>query len=95
MTSVTLPVSAEFKDNLKEFSWINWSELSREEARKKVIFENYLKTRKLSEDDERFCEEIDWHPVDELPFKKSFIKEMEKGRNQKTIKLEDISKIWK
>jgi hypothetical protein len=93
MTSVSLPLSSSLKDELKLFPWINWSELAREEAMKKVIFEKYMRTRMLSEEEIRYCEEIDWHPVDELPFKKSFIKELEKARKQKAIKVENLSDI--
>ena len=44
MASLTLSVSDEFKNQLKEFLWVNWSEIAREEAMKKLIFENYIKT---------------------------------------------------
>lgn len=80
MASITLPVSDQFKDQLKKFSWINWSEIAREETMKKIIFENYIKTGKLSDEDWAFCEKIDWHPVDELPLKEEFKKEMEKRK---------------
>ena len=36
---------------------------------KKDIFERYVKTGELSDEDGIFCERIDWHPVDELPLK--------------------------
>ena len=69
MACITVSVDKSFKERLGAFPWVNWSEVSREEAMKKEIFERFLKTRKLSEEDEQFCESIDWHPVDELPMR--------------------------
>jgi len=49
-----------------------------ENYRKKEIFELYMKTKKISKEDQEFCEEIDWHPVDELPLREDYIKKMKK-----------------
>ena len=95
MASVTLSVTDQFKEQLKHFQWVNWSEIAKEETRKKVIFENYMKTREISDEDWKFCEEIDWHPVDELPLKEEFKKEMEKRRKEKGIKFKDIGELRK
>jgi len=38
MASITISVSEEFKNRLREFLWVNWSEIAREEAIKKLIF---------------------------------------------------------
>lgn len=95
MASVTLSLSDEFKDQLKHFSWINWSEVAREEMLKKVIFEEYIKTGTLSDDAWEFCDSIDWHPVDELPLKEEFIRKMEAIKKEKSIKLKSISEIFK
>ena len=86
MASLTLSVSEEFKDKLKTFLWVNWSEIAREEAMKKLIFENYLKSGDLTDEEWEFCEKIDWHPVDELPLKDEFKKELEKRKKEKSIK---------
>lgn len=95
MASVTLPVSDEFKNKLKGLSWINWSEIAREETAKKLIFENYVKTGVLSDDDWEFCETIDWHPVDELPLKEKFKKELEKRKRETFLKLKSVDEIFK
>ena len=80
MASLTLSISNEFRNQLKEFLWVNWSEIAREEAMKKLIFENYIKTGSITDEEWEFCEKINWHPVDELPLKENFKKEMEKRR---------------
>lgn len=95
MASLTLSVSEEFKEQLKSFLWVNWSEIAREEAFKKLIFEDYIKTGKLSDKEWEFCEKIDWHPVDELPLKQEFKEELMRRRKEKSIKLKSVSEIFK
>ena len=95
MASITLSVSEDFKNKLKQFSWINWSEIAREETIKKIIFENYIKTGSLADDEWKFCDKIDWHPVDELPLKEEFIKQLKSVRKEKSIKIKSVSEIFK
>ena len=95
MASLTLSVSDEFKNQLKTFMWVNWSEIAREETMKKLIFENYIKTGRITDEEWEFCEKIDWHPVDELPLKEEFKKELERRRKEKSIKLKSVSEIFK
>lgn len=95
MASVTLSLSEQFKEELKHFSWVNWSEIAREETMKKLIFEKYVQTGKLSDEDWKFCDEIDWHPVDELPLKEEFIKKIKKAKKEKSIKVSSVSDIFK
>ncbi|MBU3913681.1 MAG: hypothetical protein KKE50_06330 [Nanoarchaeota archaeon] len=95
MASLTLSVSDEFKSQLKEFLWVNWSEIAREEAMKKLIFENYIKIGSITDEEGEFCDKINWHPVDELPLKEEFKKEMERRKKEKSIKLKSVSEIFK
>ena len=95
MTSITLSVSEGFHNILKQFSWINWSEIAREEAMKKLIFENYIKNGTVTDEEWEFCEKIDWHPVDELPLKEKHIKELKKSMKEKGIKYNSIDEIFK
>lgn len=95
MASLTLSVSDEFKNQLKQFLWVNWSEIAREEAMKKLIFENYIKTGSITDEEWKFCERIDWHPVDELPLKKDFKKELERRKKEKGIKFKNIAELRK
>ena len=95
MASLTLSVSDEFRNQLKEFLWVNWSEIAREETMKKLIFENYIKNGSITDEEWEFCEKIDWHPVDELPIKEEFRKEMDRRRKEKSIKLKSVSEIFK
>ena len=95
MTSVTLSVSEEVKTELKQFQWVNWSEVAREEITKKLIFENYMRTGTLTDKEWEFCEKIDWHPVDELPLKEEFRKELEKRKKEKSVRVKSVSDIFK
>jgi len=95
MASITLSVQDPFKEHLKKFIWINWSEVAREETLKKIIFERYIKTKELSDKEWAFCERIDWHPVDELPFKEEYLKKIEKIKKGKFIRLNSVDEIFK
>jgi len=62
---------------------------------KRDIFEVFIKTGELSAEDQEFCDRIDWHPVDELPLKESFVKELEKAKDEpsgKSMTLEEFNK---
>jgi hypothetical protein len=95
MTSITLSVTESFKQQLKQFLWVNWSEIAREETMKKLILENYMKTGTITDEEWEFCEKIDWHPVDELPLKEDFIKKLEAIKKEKSIRVKSVSEIFK
>ena len=95
MVSLTLSIAENFKNELKAFPWINWSEFAREEALKKLIFERYIKTKELSDEDWEFCEKIDWHPVDELPLKPEFVKQIETAKKEKGKRYASVSDFFK
>jgi len=95
MVSMIAPVDEHFKERIEIFPWINWSELAREEMNKRRIFEEYRKTRKVSKEDEFFCEKIDWHPVDELPLKQEFIKKLNEAKSgpHKKMTVDDLKEF--
>ena len=59
MATVTLTIPDETKKELIRFNWVVWSVVAKQELLKKKIFEKYLKTGELSNEDWRFCERID------------------------------------
>ncbi len=95
MAGITVPLEESFRHRMEAFPWVNWSEAGREDVIKRDIFERYLKTRKLSKEDEEFCERIDWHPVDELPLKKEFIEELKKAESgsHHAMTLEELDRL--
>ena len=94
MASLTLSVSDEFKNQLKTFMWVNWSEIAREETMKKLIFENYIKTGSITDEEWEFCEKIDWHPVDELPPKPEHLKELKKALKEEPIEYNSVEEFF-
>lgn len=95
MVSLTLSISEELKTAVKLFNWVNWSEVAREEATKKLIFQNYMKTHNVTDEEWRFCEKINWYPVDELPLKESFKKELERRKKEPSIRYRSVDEFFK
>jgi len=98
MACITISVDKIFKERLSKFSWINWSEIGREELMKRYIFEKYIRIGRLTKDEEKFCEQIDWHPVDELPIKKEYVKkldDLQKGKHSKPMKPNQLKQLLK
>ena len=57
MVSVTLKISNEFKAMINKLSWINWSEIAREEALKKLEEEEALQKFRVIVSKSKFTEE--------------------------------------
>ena len=86
MVSITVTLDDELKAKVERLSWINWSEVAREYATKKEIFERFIRTGTLTEGDQKFCDKIDWYPVDEMELKEEFVKELKKARKEHSDK---------
>ena len=95
MASLTFVLDKQLKSDMEHFSWVNWSEVNREELNKKRISEKYMRFHKLSPEDQKFCDKIDWHPVDELPLREEFIKELKKAREEPSGKAMTIDEFNK
>ena len=54
---------------------------------KRRIFKKYMKTKKLTKEENDFCEKNDWHPVDELPLKKDLLTKWKKLEKANPINL--------
>ena len=46
---------------------------------KQDISKRYKETKKITDEDWEFCDQIDWHPVDELPMKPEHIEELKRA----------------
>ncbi|MCF7865948.1 hypothetical protein K9L67_02055 [Candidatus Woesearchaeota archaeon] len=95
MVSITIPLEDETWNKIKKKSWINWSEIARQETKKKIIFEKFIRTGKITKKDIQYCEETDWHPVDELPLKKEFLRKLSGTKQEKSLKINSVSDIFK
>ena len=98
MANMNMSLEDEFVERLKHFSRVNWSFELREELIKKDIFERYIKSKSLSSSEQAFCDANDWHPVDELPMKEEFIKQLEEASKRKSsgkaMTIEEFKKHW-
>ncbi len=101
--NITLSVSGDLEQVVKKNKHIKWTEIARaairkqaEKQRKFEILEKYMVTREVSDKDWEWMEKIDWHPVDELELKESFVKELEKANRKKSkkIKIKDFSERY-
>lgn len=95
MACITVPLKESFKQRISRFPWVNWSEVGREEALKKDIFDRFIRAGKLTEEEREFCDSIDWHPVDELPLREEYVrklKRIEKGPHSR-MTLEELDKL--
>jgi len=81
-----IPLEDDVKVRIDKFSWVSWSEVSQEELIKRGIFEQFIKTGTLSDEDQKFCDSIDWYPVDELPLKKEFVQRIKEQSRKSAVK---------
>ena len=97
MVSVTISLDNELKAKVERFLWVNWSEVGREEALKKEIFERFIKTGALLDADQEFCDKIGWYPIDWLPLREEFIEELKKARKEPSerMTLGELDKLMK
>lgn len=54
---------------------------------KQDILQRYKRLGEITDEDWDFCEQIDWHPVDELPPNPEHIREFKKMLKEKTSKV--------
>ncbi len=96
MAGVVLTISDKLKEELDSFPWINWSMVGREEFLKKDIFEEFIKTGRISAEDEKFCEELGWDPLDELEVREEYIeklKKIEAEPRSKPMNLKELDRL--
>ena len=61
---------------------------------KQDIFERYKQTGEVTDEDWKFCEKIDWHPVDELPPKPEHIEELIKSLKEEPIEYNSVDEFF-
>ena len=94
MASIIVPLEDTVRERMNHFGWVNWSYVAQEACIKRRIFEEFMKTRKISKEDSQYCERIDWHPVDWLPLKEEFIKRLEEAEKEEAIPIKDLSDLF-
>lgn len=76
MVSITVPLEDEIIKGMNCFPWVNWSEVVREKLIKREIFEEFIRTGDLSKEAQKFCDNIDWYPIDELQLKEEYVEKL-------------------
>lgn len=94
MVSITVSVSDEIGDRMDRFPWVNWSEVVRTCLVKQEIFEEFMRSGKIGKNDWKFCKNIDWHPVDWLPIKKSYVRELERIGKERTVRVRSVKDLF-
>jgi len=94
VVSITFSLDDRWFSVIKHFSWVNWSEVGREEVLKEEIFKRYIKTGTISDEEWEFCDRIDWHPVDELPLREEFVKRLEKARKETPLRFKSVDEFF-
>ncbi|MDW7732234.1 MAG: hypothetical protein SCH66_07380 [Methanolobus sp.] len=95
MPTLTVPVDDELYEKIQSMSWVRWSWVVQEGIRKRKIIERYIRDKTISETDAAFCEPIDWHPVDELPFREEVLENIRRTDKRPIVKVKDISDIFR
>jgi len=95
MVSITVPLEETFEARMDKFVWVSWSEVGREEMLKREIFDKFIKGIELSKEDEKFCENTGWDPLDEMEVREEYIeklKKIEKEPDGKPMTVEEFNK---
>ena len=95
MSTLTIPIDDELYEKVRSLSWVRWSRVVQEGIRKRKILETYIRDKSISEADAAFCENMDWHPVDELPIKQHVIEDIRKAHKRSLIPVKDVSDIFR
>lgn len=80
---------------------IRWSEVARsalieklEELMKLEILRKYVEKEPFSDQDRRWMDRHDWHPVDEKGMKLAFIKELDKREKRPSQKAKGVDELF-
>ena len=99
--NLTMSISGELEQVLKENRHIKWTEIARsaikEEAlkmKKMGLLAKYLDKKPISGDEWRLMEKIDWHPVDEIELKESFVSQVLKAGREKSKRINSRNELF-
>jgi hypothetical protein len=101
MTNITLYVPENVKKEMDTHSDISWSDVVRQailskinELRKLTLLRKYVEKEPFSDDDLRWMDDNDWHPVDERQMSLSFVKDVQNQSKGRFIKARSVSEIF-
>ena len=98
--NITLSVSGEEEQIVKENPHIKWTEIARRAIREEAVkfkkmglLSKYLEKKPISRAEYDLMEKMDWHPVDEMRIRPDFAASILKSSKQKTKRIESITEI--
>lgn len=101
MTNVTLYLPDPVKSEMDQYSEIRWSEVVRQavieklrELRKLGLLRKYVEKEPFTDEDLKWMDENDWHPVDENQMNLSFVKDVEKSGKGKFVKVRSVDELF-
>ncbi|MFA4820465.1 MAG: hypothetical protein WC613_05935 [Candidatus Aenigmatarchaeota archaeon] len=99
--NITLSVSGELEKLVKEHPEIKWTELARKgmlseakNLKKLSLLRKFVDKEPISEDDFKWMDEHDWHPVDEMKLKPEFVKDVQKRSKGKFRRIGGIKDLF-
>jgi hypothetical protein len=100
VANMTLAVPKEVLEEMKNHPDIKWTHVAREaliakadRMRKLDILEKYLDKEPFTEEEVKWMDERDWHPVDERELRKDFVSKIEKVRGGKFKKIASANEL--
>lgn len=99
--NLTMSLSGEEEQIVKGNRHIKWTEVARKAIREEALklkklqlLSRYLDKKPISAEEWRLMDKIDWHPVDEIELKDSFVKEILKASRGKSAKVKHIKELF-
>ena len=100
--NITLSVSGEVEQLVKDNRQIKWTEIAREAIKKEAeqlkklhILQKYMEKKPISEEEWAWMDKIDWHPVDEANYKPQFVKAAVASGKVKSTKVKSLGDLLK
>lgn len=99
--NLTMSISGEAEEIVKRNRQIKWTEIARaaikEEAlklKKLEMLSKYLDKKPINRKDWQSMERLDWHPVDEIELKESFVSQVLKASREKSKRINSSNELF-
>ena len=99
--NLTMSLSGAEEEIVKTNRHIKWTEIARKAIREEAIklkkmelLSKYLDKKPITAQEWKLMDKIDWHPVDEVELKDSFVKDIIKASRGKSTKVNSIKELF-
>jgi len=101
MTNVTLYLPDNVKSEMDLHSEIRWSEVVRQavitklrELKKLELLRKYVEKEPFTDNDLKWMDENDWHPVDEKQMDLGFVNSIKNNSKGKFVKVRSVDELF-